>query len=184
MLLPALLLLLAAEDPPSVAGQLPGIRRVYVDRFTGGETAAQMRELIIAALEGTKLFVVTENPERADATLRGAAEDLVFTDQHISAESASARVRGAASQRDGFARGVAGALASGASESETTNIRERKHEAMATVRLVNKDGDVIWATTQESLGGKFRGAAVDVADKIARQLSADHQRARGKAATH
>lgn len=170
----------AGEDPRDLAGQLPALKRVYVDRFTGGETAAQMRELIIAALEGTKLFVVTENPERADATLRGAAEDLVYTDHYISSEAVGARTRGAASQRDGLARGIAGALSASANESESSNIRERKHEAMATVRLVNRQGDVIWATTQESLGGKFRGAAVDVADKIARQLAADHQRARGK----
>ena len=39
---------------------------------------------------------------------------------------------------------------------------------MAAVRLVNKEGDVIWATTQESLGAKFRGASMDVADKITR----------------
>jgi len=37
---------------------------------------------------------------------------------------------------------------------------------------VNKDGDVIWSTTQESLGGRFRGASADVADKITRQLLA------------
>jgi hypothetical protein len=43
---------------------------------------------------------------------------------------------------------------------------------------VNKDGDVIWSTTQESLGGKFRGASADVADKITRQLTADYERAR------
>jgi hypothetical protein len=177
MWVPAMLLLLGQDLRPQ---PLPSIRRVYVDRFTGGETAAQMRELIIAALEATKLFVLTENPDRADATLRGAAEDLVFTDQFSSSESAATSRRGAASRREGLARGVAGALGSAASESETVNIRERKHEAMATVRLVNREGDVIWATTQESLGGKFRGAAVDVADKIARQLAADYQRGRGK----
>ena len=54
---------------------------------------------------------------------------------------------------------------------------ERRHEAIAAVRLVNKDGDVIWATTQESLGAKFRGASADVADKITRALLADIERA-------
>jgi len=49
---------------------------------------------------------------------------------------------------------------------------------MATVRLVNKDGDVIWSTTQESLGGKFRGASADVADKVMRQLIADVEKAK------
>ena len=61
---------------------------------------------------------------------------------------------------------------------ESTAVRERKHEALATVRLVNKDGDVIWSTTQESTGAKFRGASADVADRITRQLLADIQRLR------
>jgi hypothetical protein len=53
---------------------------------------------------------------------------------------------------------------------------------MATVRLVNKDGDVIWSTTQESTGAKFRGASADVAEKITRQLVADYDKVhnRGK----
>ena len=32
------------------------------------------------------------------------------------------------------------------------------------VIAVNKDGDVIWSTTQESLGAKFRGASADVGE--------------------
>jgi hypothetical protein len=38
---------------------------------------------------------------------------------------------------------------------------------------VNKDSDVLWSTTQESNGAKFRGASADVADKITRRLVAD-----------
>jgi len=45
-------------------------------------------------------------------------------------------------------------------------------------RLVNREGDVIWSTTQESLGAKFRGASADVADKITKQLVEDFRRAR------
>ena len=71
--------------------QLLGIRRIYVDRLTGGETAAQMRDLLVSSLEGVKLFVLTDNQERADAFLRGGAEDLVFTDVHSSSEGINAR---------------------------------------------------------------------------------------------
>jgi hypothetical protein len=35
------------------------------------------------------------------------------------------------------------------------------------------DADLIWATTQESLGAKFKGASADVADKIVKQLLHD-----------
>jgi hypothetical protein len=49
---------------------------------------------------------------------------------------------------------------------------------MAAVRLVNKEGDIVWSTTKESSGGKFRGASTDVAEKIVRQLVEDLQTAR------
>ena len=49
---------------------------------------------------------------------------------------------------------------------------------VAAVRLVNKDGDVIWSTTQESLGGKFRRASTDVADRITKRLIEDYERAK------
>jgi hypothetical protein len=63
-------------------------------------------------------------------------------------------------------------------DSESTHSVERKHEAVAAVRLVNKDGDVIWSTTQESIGGKFRGSSADVADKITKKLLEDYERAK------
>src|SRR5579872_3282454 len=70
--------------------QLLNVRRVYVDRLTGGETAAQMRDILISSLAASELFIVTENQEHADTILRGAAEDLVFTDVHQSSDSINA----------------------------------------------------------------------------------------------
>lgn len=67
--------------------QLRMLRRVYVDRLTGGETAAKMRDILVTTLEGAQLFMRTENADCADATLRGAAEDLVFTEVHTSSDS-------------------------------------------------------------------------------------------------
>ena len=66
----------------------------------------------------------------------------------------------------------------GAGESESSHSVERRHEANAAIRLVNKDGDVIWSTTQESLGGKFRGSSADVADKVTKRLTEDYERAK------
>ncbi len=161
--------------------QLLGIKRIYVDRLTGGETAAQMRDLIIASLHGAKLYILTENPERADAVLHGAAEDLIYTDQFQSSDSVDMRT-GVGTGTRSSSRTASGlrSLSVGVGDRDSTDIRERKHEALATVRLVNKDGDVIWSTTQESDGAKFRGASADVADKIARQLTTDVDRVRGK----
>ena len=155
--------------------QLLTIHRVMVDRLTGGETAAQMRDMIIASLQNAGLFVVTENAERADAVLRGSAEDLVYTEQHSYSENANIRSTGSSTKSSRSSIGSGGI---GAGLNENSRDTERRHEANAAVRLVNKDGDVIWSTTQESMGGKFRGASADVADKITRKLIDDFERAR------
>jgi hypothetical protein len=174
------LLLLAAPvwagDAVEEAGlrQLLTIRRVYVDHLTGGETAAQMRDILISSLESSKLFILTENSDRADVILRGAAEDLVFTESHTSSDSLNARANGG-SGRSSSSRSY---ISAGGGDSESEHSTERRHEAIAAVRLVNKDGDVIWSTTQESLGAKFRGASTDVADKITTRLKDDFERAR------
>lgn len=156
------------------------VRRVFVDRFGGGETAVQLRDMIIHSLQTTKLFIITENEERADAFLRGSGEDLIYTDTFSSSEGLNARTSiGVGSNPDRSAsnrRSRYGGLSVG--ENESTRMAERKHEAAASVRLVSRDGDVIWSTTQESLGAKFRGASADVAEKIAKQLLHDYERAR------
>jgi chaperonin GroEL (HSP60 family) len=168
----------AVRAQDDLSKQLLIIKRIYVDRLTGGETAAQMRDLIIASLHGAKLYVMTENQERADAILRGAAEDLIYTDQFQSSDSVDLRSGVSSGSRSGrtYSGSRSASISVGVGDKDSTDIRERKHEALATVRLVNKDGDVIWSTTQESTGGKFRGASADVADRIARQLTADLDR--------
>ena len=158
--------------------QLLTVRRVYVDRLTGGETAAQMRDILISALEGSKLFVLTENAERADTTLHGAAEDLVFSDVHSSNDSINAHANVGSGRSSSSSRGSGSSAGVTLGENESDHSTERRHEAIAAVRLVNKDGDVIWATTQESLGAKFHGASADVADKITGKLKDDFERAR------
>lgn len=159
--------------------QLLRVRRLHVQELSGGEAANQIRDMIIAAFQSAGFFVVTENPARADAVLKGTAEDLVFNEQFSSHESLGIRSnvstgRGALNGRNSE-RAAAGV---GLTQSEDTKVNERKHEAVAAVRIVNKDGDVLWSTTQESYGAKFRGASADVADKITRQLRTDLDRAR------
>ena len=186
-MIPMVLLALAisnspADPPQPGAGvediglrQLLTIKRIYVDRLTGGETAAQMRDILISSMAGSELFILTENADKADVTLRGAAEDLVFTDTHTSNDSVNARAN-IGSGKSANQRPVSAGVGLGESESEHSS--ERRHEAIAAVRLVNKDGDVIWSTTQESLGAKFRGASADVSDKITARLKEDFERAR------
>lgn len=168
-----------AADPAgddSSLRQLLTVRRIYVDRLTGGETAAQMRDILMATIQGSGLFVLTENQDRADAVLRGAAEDLVFNEVHSTSDGINARVNAGTGRSSSRSTASYGGLGIGESESEHST--ERRHEAIAAVRLVNKDGDVIWATTQESLGGKFHGASADVAEKITSRLKEDYEKAR------
>ena len=185
----ALACTLAAQAQPSPAAieenglrQLLTIRRVFVDRLTGGETAAQMRDILISALAGAKLFIITENQERADAVLHGASEDLVFTDTHQSSDGINAHLNagGSRTASSGYYNRGSSSMNAGLSvgENESEHSAERRHEAIAAVRLVNKEGDVIWSTTEESLGAKFHGASADVADKITVKLKEDFERAR------
>ena len=163
----------------SGTGSLLDVKRVYVSQLTGGPQADALRELIIASLDSTKLFVLTDNQDRADAILKGAADDHAFTDTFDSDESLNTKQNGGKSSGGStYSRGNGLSLGLGVGENESHHIKERKHEAYAAVRLCNRDGDVLWSTTQESLGAKFRGASADVAAKIARQLTQDMDRAR------
>ncbi len=172
---------ISAQKPASNSGdRLLNIKRVYVAQLTGGIEADALRDLIIASLDGAKLFVLTDNPDRADATLKGAADDHAFTDSFDSDDSINGRENvgkyGSGSSSSSRTGGLYGGLSAG--ENESHHIKERKHEAYASVRLCNRDGDVLWSTTQESTGAKFRGASADVAAKIAHQLTLDIDRAR------
>lgn len=163
-----------AADTPILA-----VRRVHVEKLSGGAPADSIRDMIINALQASKLFVITETPNKADAVLRGSADDTVFSDTFQTQEGVNARASlgsGSTSTKASAGRRASASVGVGLDESE--KITERKHEAMAAVRLVSADGDVIWATTQESLGAKFKGASADVADKVVKQLIADMERAR------
>jgi hypothetical protein len=173
----SILLIAAGAASAADLKQLATVHRVFVDRLTGGETAAQMRDILISSLAGAELFVVTENQEHADAFLRGAAEDLVFTDVHQSSDSVNAHANLGTSRGAAYGARNSNTLGLGLGDNESDRTAERRHEALAAVRLVNKDGDVIWSTTQESLGAKFHGASADVADKITAKLKEDYEKA-------
>lgn len=155
------------------------VKRIYVSPLTGGMEADALRDLIIAGLNSTKLFTLTDNIDRADAVLKGAADDKTFTDTFDTNDSVSGH-NNIGSSKGGtvYTRAAGVAIGNGGSEDDSHHIKERKHEAYAAVRLCNKEGDVLWSTTQESLGAKFRGASADVAARIARQLTLDYEKER------
>jgi hypothetical protein len=158
------------------SGKLAKIHRIYVDILTGGDQALQIRDLLMTSLHRSKQFIITEDEDKADATLKGAGSDEIFTDSFQSSNgiNAHSQVGGGPTTKTNSARYAGMTIG----ENESQHTLERKHEAMATVRLVNKDGDVIWSATAESLGGKFLGASADVADKIAKRLMIDYAAAK------
>jgi hypothetical protein len=171
-----------APDPSQAEPSLAHVKRIYMEPLGGGEGSGQMRDMIITALQNSKLFVITDNMERADATLRGSADDKVFTEEHTSSDSIGIHATSGSGSSQNNATGIGTSsrknTGAGVTDSESSHSNERRHEASASIRLVDSNGDVIWSTTQESAGGKFRGAMADVADKIARQLLDDTRRAR------
>ncbi len=162
--------------------QLAKVRRIYVSILTGGDAALQIRDLLMTSLQKTKLFIITEDEDKADAVLKGSGDDDVFVDVHQSAEGINAHSQFGTgeSQASRYSSSSSSNHSGGITigENESRRSEERKHEAIVTVRLVSKDDDVIWSATAESLGGKFLGASADVADKIAKHLATDFRAAK------
>lgn len=178
-----------SEDPSAEqqsAEQLSKVHRIYIAILTGGDDALQIRDLLMTSLHNSKQFIITEEEDKADAVLKGAGADDVFTDTFQSSEGINAHSQFGEGSSQGLrnysssSSNHSGGLTVGENDSRRTE--ERKHEAMATVRLVSKDGDVIWSATAESLGAKFMGASADVADKISKRLVADYKAAKQQAA--
>jgi hypothetical protein len=172
----------SALEPLPVPPNLANVRRIFIDKLGGGAEADQMRDMLIAALMKSKLFLLTENSERADAFLRGSADDKIYEEDHTSSDSigihANSGSGGSSSSMYGAGSSSHQNGGAGITDSESSHSRERKHEASAAIRLVDCNNDVIWSTTQESPGGKFRGAMADIAEKIAHKLVEDYRKAR------
>jgi hypothetical protein len=170
----------APVDSPA-ASSLATVKRVYVESLGASPPAVMLRDMVISSLASSGLFAVTENADHADAILRGSAEDMIYDEQHHSTDSITAGIKSGSS--DSFSSKydrTNDTKSSGLNigQNETMNSVERRHEASASVRLVNRDGDVIWSTTMESNGAKFKSSSADVADRIVKKLTEDLQRAR------
>jgi hypothetical protein len=157
--------------------KLLAVKTVYVDELRGADGREQIRDMLIGSLQRTGLFILTEDQEHADAYLRGSAEDLIFTEVYRQRDGIQVRGSVSASERDSEDSEFR-SNSFGVGDTDENYRREQKHEAMAAVRLVLRSGEVVWSTTQESTGAKFRGPAADVAEKVAKELLRAHARAR------
>jgi curli biogenesis system outer membrane secretion channel CsgG len=164
--------------------ELLKVKRIYVDSFGDDLISKEMQSMIVSALVATKRFKVTENRERADAILKGVA--LEKSAQEIHAYGEATAVGGASGSSSSSVNGTfvngAGSVSGSSSggfvarhmaTSDSSLNTETINEARVAVRLVNPDGDVIWTSTQESKGAKYKGSSADVADKCIKQLLRD-----------
>jgi len=149
----------SAENSPE--GALVRIKRIYVESFGDDTASKQIQAMLINSLSETKRFVVTENKEKADAVMKGSTLETASRELHSSSEFTAS-----------------GGSAIGDAEKSTETV----HHARIAVRLVAADGDVVWTSTQESSGAKYKGASADVADKVIKQLMRDLEKLEKKPA--
>lgn len=176
----------AASKPVSTPEtvELRGVKRIFVESFGDDVTSKEMQSMIVSSLVNTKRFTVTENRLRADAILKGVALEKTSHEVHAYGEGTSVGAAAGAHSSNingsvyngngsisGSSSGGFGAQSMGINDSSLNT--ETVNEARVAVRLVNSDGDVIWTTTQESKGAKYKGATADVADMCVKQLLRD-----------
>lgn len=176
----------SAPDANATAlnAKLLTITRIYVDDFGSDPTAKQIQAMVINSLSESKRFIITENKEKADAVLKGTALEKTSQEFHsLSDKALAASAHGSHSGEvsgtfvngtgtvSGSSSGYHAASAVGADDSTAST--ETINDARVAVRLVASDGDVIWTSTQESHGAKYKGASADVADKVVKQLLRD-----------
>jgi curli biogenesis system outer membrane secretion channel CsgG len=161
-----------------LAAKLSTVKRIYVESFGDDEISKTLQAMVINALDETKRFIVTENKDKADAVLKGHSLEKTSQEVHAIGEGTGvAMASGGHSSSGDVSHGGFSGKAMGIQDSKLST--ETVNDARLAVRLVAQDGDVIWSTTQESLGAKFKSASADVADKVAKQLVRDLDKAAG-----
>ncbi len=137
--------------------------------------------MVINSLSESKRFIVTENKDKADAVLKGTGLEKTAQEFHAIAEGTAVataaggehgQVNGQVSNGTGSISGSSngGFSSKNLAASDSQASTETVSDARLAVRLVATDGDVIWTTTKESKGAKYKGASADVADQIVKQL--------------
>lgn len=178
----------SAAAPPSVqaetSAKLARIRRIFVESFGEDPISKEMQAMVIGSLSESHRFIITEKREKADAVLKATA--LEKTSQELHAIGEGTAVGGAAGSHSSSLNGsfvdgsgsVSGSSSGGfvarsAAITDSQASTETINDARVAARLVDSDGDVVWATTKESHGAKYKGASADAADQVVKQLLHD-----------
>jgi hypothetical protein len=116
---------------------------------------------------------------------------LEKTSQELHAYGEATAVGGASGGHSGSISGSGGSFsgsssggfsAHNAAMNDSSVNTETVNEARVAIRLVDPDGDVIWTSTQESKGAKYKGSSADAADKCIKQLLRDVEKLEGPSA--
>jgi hypothetical protein len=165
----------APHDEPQIDPRILEVKRICVD-FGDDALGRQVKEMVIAKLFEARRFSLTEKCEPPDFTgskLRGSVSERA--DHTYRSESEGVGFGGVAGARADFGTGAVAGVTGNAHESLSSS--EVKQSAVVTLRIVDKDGEIIWAISQESTGGKTKGAIGDAAERAIRRLLRDIERA-------
>jgi len=174
---------------------LSQIKRIYVESFGDDPISKEMQAMVVDSLTNSKVLAVTENKDKADAILKGSTLEKTSQEAHSYSDATSVGVAhgsvhgsssgnlsgsfvGGTGNINGSSTGSIDGSANSTHMADATSTSSvtTANDARASVRLVNSDGDVIWTTTQESKGAKYKGASADVANKIVKQLVWDMEK--------
>jgi len=174
----------APQTDPAANPRLLEVKRVCVQKLGDDAIGALVQEMVIAKLFEARRFSLTENCEKADFILKGSVTERSDRASRSETESIGVRASAAASEseRAGSASDRTSAAASaGLNAHEALSSSEMKQQAAVTLRLVDKDGEILWAISSESTGGKTKSAMGDAADRAVQRLLRDIQRAEKQA---
>lgn len=169
-----LLLPLHAQEAVDPTEQLISVQRLCVEPFVGlNPAAAQAREMAIVQLFKGKRFRVTEKCEKADGILKGSITTRSNQRARSEGEETNFGVLAGGANRTAAA---VGAIAGGSSE--TLASIETISQASITLRIVNVDGETVWAHTEEAKEGKVKGPVAFAMERAVRKLLRDIDKAR------
>ena len=153
---------------PATPEQLLRVKRICVQNMGADVLGIQVQEMVIARLFESKRFSLTENCERADYVLKGSITERSTREFRSESEGIDFGERVQVDSSSGHAAG---------GTRETLASSTAKERAAVTLRLVDKDGEILWATSQESAEGKTKGAIGAAADQAVRRFLRDIEKA-------
>jgi hypothetical protein len=153
---------------PAIAGP----PTICIETWRGDETLrAAVEDAMSSALLQTKKFRLTENCAKAAYVLKGSVVERADIRSRSEGESAGiASIAGSVVRHsDGSGGGGFGGSSNGSSEALSTT--ETKRQVTLSAKLVDSDGEVLLATTQDSGASKGKSALTEASEKLAREIT-------------